>query len=108
MRADLQVAQVHLHPFAGFPALQPQPHLAHIFTSLSIVLLPRCYLRRLDMDDPPFQHEPLPLTSVQKIGALIFSLGSSFPKSVYLPLLFLFEIAAAFFLASAFEDAPHA
>jgi hypothetical protein len=28
---------VHLHPAAGFPGLQPQPHLAHI-TLLSLEL----------------------------------------------------------------------
>ena len=31
LRADLQDAQVHLHPFAGLPLAQPQPHLAQIF-----------------------------------------------------------------------------
>jgi hypothetical protein len=37
-RADLQIAHEHLHPFAGFPGLQPQPHLAHIIFSSSLGL----------------------------------------------------------------------
>jgi len=36
-RAAAHVGQVHLHPFAGFPAEQPQPHLAQILFTCFLV-----------------------------------------------------------------------